>query len=138
MLQIATLIVFVSASTQKYSTLCPGPVGQYVVETLKETGQFDFSTPAAFDRAAAMFPCTLTWADSPGKKKEKQQEQEVKTLTLLCCCDSRVNPVMKRQTRFSCSVLQPEPKNNPTNLIKQHGKTESYYWASEEQFRDYK
>ncbi len=97
-------------------------VGQYVVETLKETGHFDFSTRAAFDCAVAMFLCTLTWADSPEKKK-KQQDKEVTTLTLLRCCDSRVT-VMRRQTRqrFSCSSLQPETRNNHTALIIQHSK----------------
>lgn len=46
------------------------------METLKEAEEFDgFSTPAAFDRAVAMFLCSLTCSDRPeqtGKKKQKK------------------------------------------------------------------
>lgn len=49
------------SNSVQYSTLCPRPVCRIVVETLKETEQFDrFSIPVAFDRAVAMFLCTLT------------------------------------------------------------------------------
>lgn len=106
-LQIAPLIVFVSASTQTYSTPCPGPVCRYVVETLKETAHFDgFSAPSFH----GFWPCCgrvplhpdLSW--QPWKQKKKQPGWEVVTLALLCC-DSRVRPVMRRQTRRRVSAV---------------------------------